>query len=94
MTSEASRELLEAVHQFPGKFVFKAVGRADGEFVASVVAVVRDVLDQDFDSPYETRGTPAGRHVAVTVVAWVETSDDVLLIYARIREVPGLVMLL
>jgi putative lipoic acid-binding regulatory protein len=89
-----SRELLESVHQFPGKFVFKAVGRADGEFVAGIVASVRTALEQEFDPPFETRETPAGRHIAVTVVPWVESSDEVLLVYERIREVPGLVMLL
>ncbi len=94
MTSLPARELLDAVHQFPGQFVFKAVGRADGEFVDSVVAIVREVLEQDFDPPFETRGTPAGRHIAVTVVACVTSSEEVLLVYARIRELPGLVMLL
>ena len=94
MTSLPARELLDAVHQFPGQFVFKAVGRADGEFVDSVVAIVREVLEQDFDPPFETRGTPAGRHIAVTVVACVQSSEEVLLVYARIRELPGLVMLL
>lgn len=89
-----ARELLESVHQFPCKFVFKAVGRSDAEFTATVVAMVREALDQEFDPPYETRETPAGRHIAVTVTPWVETCDEVLLIYTRISEIPGLVMLL
>lgn len=94
MSNLPSRELLESVHQFPGKFVFKAVGRADSEFAAAVVGAVRDALEQDFDPPFETRETPAGRHVAVTVTPWVESSDAVLLVFDRIRAIPGLVMLL
>lgn len=89
-----ARELLSAVHQFPGEFVFKAVGRAEGEFVARVVAAVRETLQYDFDPPFEIRETPAGRHVAVTVIPWVDSPDEVLSVYARIREVPGLVILL
>ncbi|MBS0206071.1 MAG: DUF493 domain-containing protein [Planctomycetes bacterium] len=89
-----ARELLESTHQFPCQFVFKAVGRAEGDFTAVVVASVREALGQEFDPPYETRETPAGRHIAVTITPWVETCDEVLLVYTRIREVPGLVMLL
>jgi putative lipoic acid-binding regulatory protein len=89
-----ARELLEAVHQFPCPFVFKAVGRADGDFIPSVVAAVRQALGHDFDSPFETRETPGGRHVAVTVTPIVHSADEVLAVYLRIRDLPGLVMLL
>jgi len=94
MDSLPARELLEAVHQFPCSFVFKAVGLAEGDFVTTVIAEVRTALSQEFDAPFETRETPSGRHVSVTVSPWVESSDDVLKIYERIRVIPGLVMLL
>ena len=94
MQSLPARELLEAVHEFPGRFVFKAVGRGEEGFTAVVVAAVRESLDQEFDPPFEVRETPSGRHIAVTVTPWVESADDVLAIYSRIRDVPGLVMLL
>lgn len=94
MTPLPARELLESVHKFPGTFVFKAVGKADAEFAAAVISLVREALNLEFDPPFETRETPAGRHVAVTITPWVESSDDVLVIYERIRVVPGLVMLL
>ena len=94
MSSLPARELLDSVHQFPGKFVFKAVGQADPAFVTTVIAIVRLALKLEFDPPFETRETPAGRHIAVTVTPWVESSDEVLLIYDKIREIPGLVMLL
>ena len=55
MEALPARELLEAVHEFPCAFIFKAVGPAGGEFVASVVAEVWATLSHDFDSPYETR---------------------------------------
>ncbi|MEI8382527.1 MAG: DUF493 domain-containing protein [Planctomycetota bacterium] len=94
MSSLPPRELLDAMHQFPGKFVFKAVGKADVDFVTEVISVVREVLELEFDPPFETRETPAGRHVAVTVTPWVESSSEVLMVFERIRIIPGLVMLL
>lgn len=94
MSEMPPRELLEATHRFPGKFLFKAIGRCDGEFAARVLAVVREALSHDFDPPHELRHTQGGRHVAVSVEPWVESSEQALAIYARIRELPGLVMLM
>ena len=94
MSQLPPQKLLDATHQFPGKFVFKAIGRSDGEFAARVVAAVREALSHDFDPPHELRHTPGGRHVAVTVEPWIESSEQVLAIFARIRELPGLVMLM
>lgn len=87
-------ELLDEMHSFPGRFVFKAIGRANDDFVARVVAVVRTTLEQDFDAPYETRETSAGRHVAVTIEPWVESSEMVIQVFTAIRQLDGLVMLL
>ena len=94
MSSLPPRELIDSMHQFPGNFVFKAVGKTESDFVSEVIAVVREVLELEFDPPFETRETPAGRHIAVTVTPWVESSEEVLLVFERIRILPGLVMLL
>ena len=94
MSEMLPRELLEATHRFPGKFVFKAIGRMEDEFAASVVTVVREALSHDFDSPHELRHTSGGRHVSVTIEPWVESSEQVLVVYERIRLLPGLVMML
>lgn len=94
MSQLPPQELLEATHRFPGKFLFKVIGRSDDEFAARVVATVREALSHDFDPPYELRHTPGGRHVAVNIEPWVESSEQALVIFARIREVSGLVMLM
>ena len=87
-------ELLEATHVFPGKYVFKAIGPNREEFIETVVAIVRDELQHDFDLPYELNATPAGRHVAITIEPLIETAEQVLAIYQRIKNVEGLVMML
>ncbi len=74
--------------------MFKAIGLANDEFASRVVATVRVALNQDFDAPYELRETSGGRHVAVTIEPWVESSQQVVEIYAAIRKLEGLVMLM
>jgi uncharacterized protein len=87
-------ELLEKTHQFPGPYMFKAIGRAEDGFVSRVVAAVRAELAQDEDPPYSFREARGGRHVAVTLEPTVQTPQQVLAIYRQIRAIAGLVMLL
>jgi putative lipoic acid-binding regulatory protein len=86
-------ELLEATHQFPGRYMFKVIGRSDRGFVARVVAAVRDELAEEADPPFRVRETAGGRHVAVTLTPMVQTAHQVLAVYRRIRPLAGLVML-
>ena len=74
--------------------MLKAIGRMDGDFALRVVAAVRTTLEQDFDAPYELRHTSGGRHIAVTIQPWVESSRQVIELYNAIRTLEGLVMLL
>ncbi len=94
MSNLPPQELLDEMHSFPGRFTFKAIGRSEDDFVLRVVAVVRDALRHDFDAPYEVRETSGGRHVAVTIEPWVESSQQVLDVFAAIRDLEGLVMLM
>jgi putative lipoic acid-binding regulatory protein len=66
----------------------------DDDFAERVVAGVRAELSQPFDAPYETRETPSGRHVAVTIEPWVESPEQVLAVYGRLKTEAGLVILL
>lgn len=94
MDEPAALELLRTTHEFPCRFLFKAIGKTDGEFVDEVVAVVRQELEHEFDSPFSLKHTSGGRHVSVTIEPWIETPEQVLAVYARIRTVTGLVMLM
>ena len=94
MSDLPSQQLLDEMHSFPGRFVFKAIGRTDNGFESRVVAAVREVLAKDVDAPYEIRTTSGGRHVSVTIEPWVESSVQVIDIFAAIRSVEGLVMLM
>ena len=94
MNQLPSRELLEATHTFPGQYTFKAIGASDDHFVGRVVAAVRCELGEEIEPSFSTRSTAGGRHVCVTIEPSVADADEVLLIYASLREVEGLVLLL
>lgn len=94
MDSLPSQELLDNTHTFPGSFVFKAIGRNDNVFVAEVVAIVRSELSLDIDPPFRLQPSSHGNHVSITLTPEVESSAQVLAIYARIRTLDGLIMLL
>jgi len=80
-----SAELIENTHEFPGPYMFKVIGRSGDGFVALVVAAVREV-----DPPYRVRETAAGRHIAVTVEPQVQNAWEVLAVYQRLGQLPGL----
>jgi len=86
-------ELLEAHHEFPGPYTFKAIGQVDNGFVARVIAAVRDELGEDVDPPFRVREAVGGRHVSVTLEPVVQTAEQVIRIYRRIRTTAGLVIL-
>jgi putative lipoic acid-binding regulatory protein len=94
MDEPLSVELLNDTHAFPCVFVFKVIGRVENGFAARVVAAVRDELAQAVDPPFKTRMTLNGRHVAVTLEPTVESAEQVLAVYRRMRTLTGLVMLL
>jgi len=87
-----SVELLEQTHQFPGVYMFKAIGEDDHAFSGRVVAAVRDEVTDDHEPAIRIRKTASGRHVCVTIEPFVSDAQQVLTIYERLYAVEGLVM--
>ncbi len=87
-------ELLESTHTFPCRYMYKVIGRAEGNFVGRVLSAVRSELPPDAEPSFSSRKTSGGRHVSVTIEPDVETAADVLAIYRSLRELEGLVLLL
>jgi putative lipoic acid-binding regulatory protein len=94
MTAHPPQELLDDTHSFPCRFMFKVIGLSSNGFALRVVAIVRSTLEQDFDAPFQLRETSVGRHIAVTIEPWVESSQQVIDLYNAIRGLDGLVMLM
>jgi putative lipoic acid-binding regulatory protein len=87
-------ELLESVHEFPGTYVIKAIGPAGVDFVARVVAAAESEATVPSDVSHHARESGGGRHVAVTLEVQVQSAQQVQALYAAIRRVEGLTMLL
>lgn len=85
-------ELLEDTHAFPCPYLFKIIGHAENGFLARVIAVVREELQFETDPPYRVRETTGGRHMSVTLEPIVQSAQQVLAIYRRLRVVEGIVM--
>jgi putative lipoic acid-binding regulatory protein len=89
-----SEELLESAHAFPSVYRIKAIGADVDQFVDRVIAAVLMEVAGPSDIDYSVRSTASGRHAAVTLDINVSSANQVREIYARIREVEGLTMLL
>lgn len=92
MDNLPSIDLLNNTHRFPCAFIFKAIGLVEKDFAVRLVAAVRDELAHDVDPPFSTRSTPSGKHVSVTIEPTVQSAEEVIAVYRRIRGVTGLVM--
>jgi len=93
MTKLPPVELLESVHQFPGPYLFKAIGKSEKGFAARAVAAVRDEIASPTDPPFTIRESKGGRHVSVSVEANVLSAHEVLAVYRRLSALSGLVLL-
>jgi uncharacterized protein len=89
-----SVELLESTHPFPGTYRIKAIGLVEDDFEQRVVAAVSSHLAAASDLDYSIRATKGGRHVALTLDVNVQNAEQVRSIYAEIRDVRGLTLLL
>ncbi|MFV0445606.1 MAG: YbeD family protein [Planctomycetaceae bacterium] len=87
-------ELLEATHQFPCRYTFKAIGHNSDDFEKRAVHAVREVLELAGELEATSRHTENGQHVAVTIVLDVDTAEQVLQVYSRLHRLEGLKLLL
>lgn len=89
-----SVELLEATHQFPCVFAFKAIGVTTDCFVGRVLSAVKTELSEDAEPAFSTRTTAGGKHTSVTVEPEVESAYHIIAIYHRIHALEGIVMVM
>ena len=94
MDHRPSIDLLESNHPFPGVYRFKAIGLVDDGFESRVLDAVRSAVASPSEVDASARTTPGGRHVAVTLDVTVQNAEQVREIYARLRALDGLTLLL
>ena len=75
---------LDEVHVWPGVYTFKFIMKA--ELATSFTAILAG-------HRYTTRPSAEGRHVAITAELFMESSEEVIAVYRRAAEFPGVIAL-
>ena len=83
------KEKLEAMHTFPGPFMFKVIGENTDDFHDRAVAALRAVAPTS-ELEVTRRESKGARHQSLTMVLQVDSSQAVVDIYARLSELPGI----
>ena len=93
--SQEALRLLERFHHFPGDYMFKVIGFGGQEFAASVRLAAETVLGPlaGADQRLTSRPSRGGRYTAVTLETRVADAQQVLDIYAALKQVQGVVVL-
>jgi uncharacterized protein len=93
-TQPTPQELLDAIHEFPCEFLIKVIGTTKDNFIGRVIEAIVAVELKETDVSYTSRETAGGRHTSVSITVIAQTSEHVMKIYAAIREVHGVVMVM
>ena len=91
---ETILESLRAVHDFPGKFLFKAIGPNTEAFVTQVVQSTINLAGPHSAPDVDTRVSAKGNHVSVTVTVVLESAENVLEVYGLLRAIEGVTYVL
>ena len=81
-----------AVWQFPCRVELKVVGDARADFAANLIAEFQRLIPGD----YTYRSTPSsgGKYVSITVPVILQNAQQVQQLYAALRDVAGVKMVL
>ncbi len=91
---ESTLQALNELHRFPGEFMFKVIGENTPEFIAAVVQAAVTVLGPQVAPAVTTRESAHGRHQAITMVVHVPSAEGVLDVYAALKGLAGVKLLL
>lgn len=87
------RDLLLANHSFPGAYVIKAFGPAEADFRAGIrSACVHTVTAARVK--FSERSSKHGNKVCITAAIEAQDVDEVIALYERLYDVPGLSLIL
>ena len=75
---------LDEGHVWPALYTFKFIMKSD--VLDGFVTILEG-------HRFTTRASASGRHVAITAELFVETSDEVIAVYRRAAEFPGVISL-
>lgn len=84
----------ETLLDFPCHFPIKAMGRADGEFEALVVGLVRKHVPDLAEGAIKTRDSQGGKYLSVTVTVRATSREQLDNIYRELSACEQVLMAL
>jgi putative lipoic acid-binding regulatory protein len=94
LLSQQALELLDKHHQFPSQYMFKVIGFGGPGFAEDVACAAEAVLGPlDRTSCLRCRPSSGGKYLSVTLEMEMASAQQVLDIYAALRTVQGVVIL-
>ena len=84
----------ETLLEFPCKFPIKAMGRAEGEFEALVVGLVRKHAPDLGEGAVKTRDSQGGKYLSVTVTVRATSREQLDNIYRELTACEQVLMAL
>ena len=94
MSDFPSVDLLNANHAFPCNYTMKVIGYARDGFVARIVSIVREELEQEVDPQFRLKETANGKYLSITLEPKVEGPEQILALYSRISQTDDVVMMM
>lgn len=89
-----SIESLEGVHDFPGRYTFKAFGPAEQHFVDAARHALDEATGGVGEPNVSARLSAQGNYMCVTMDVFVSSAEQVRAIYLQLSHLDGLRMLL
>lgn len=87
------RTLLTDNHAFPGPYRFKVIGENTAAFQQRVLDAAKATLDRPVRD-VQTRPSAGNKHLGLTLTLGVNDAHEVLKVYAALRAVSGVRMVL
>jgi len=92
--TEYTLDLLESTHSFPCTYTFKAICISSDSFAEEMMEIICRELSLEKTPPHGIRMTAARRHMCVSITPPVQSANQIIDVYQKIKQLEGLVMLL
>lgn len=82
------KEKLEKEHTFPTNYIFKFIFPAEQSNVAKLHTIFEKA-----NASFSSRDSKNGRYTSITINAFVNDADDIIIYYRQVASIAGVVML-
>jgi len=77
---------------FPCDYTFKIFGKHSETFVERVRAIVGQTFGELADAAVSLRSSSGGRYLSITISQWVESREQLEVVYAALKAEPEVLL--